>query len=117
MGSKIINEDWAKVGATGAITCSIIGIIVNLLTIYVIWARQSIRKQSLAPLLLLLAISDFLLSSIGVPIQAARYINSEWSLPEVSIEISIGFLKYVFMFLTHENKTKIKFSHLKELEQ
>ena len=82
-----INKDWAKVGATGAVTCSIIGIIVNSLTIYVIWARKSIRQQSLAPLLLLLAISDFLLSSIGVPIQAARYINSEWPLPIVSFNI------------------------------
>ena len=80
----IISEDWAKVAFTGAVTCSSIGIIVNALTIYVIWARKSIRNQSLAPLLFFLAISDFLLSSIGVPIQAARYIKYEWPLPPVS---------------------------------
>ena len=80
----IIKEDWAKVGFAAAVICSIIGIIVNALTIYVIWARKSIRNQSLAPLLFFLAISDFLLSSIGVPIQAARYIKYEWPLPPVS---------------------------------
>ena len=84
MPQPIIREDWAKVGFAAAVICSIIGIIVNALTIYVIWARKSVRNQSLAPLLLLLAISDFLLSSVGVPIQAARYNNYKWPLPEVS---------------------------------
>ena len=54
----------------------------NVTTIYVIWARRSVRSKSIAPLLCSLAVSDLLRSSIGISIQAARFGKMQWPLPE-----------------------------------
>ena len=51
----------------------LLGVTFNALTIYVINARKSLQKTTIASLLFAIAISQFLYSAIGLPIEVARF--------------------------------------------
>ena len=51
----------------------LLGVTFNALTIYVINARKSLQKTTIASLIFAIAISQFLYSAIGLPIEVARF--------------------------------------------
>ena len=59
----------------------IIGILVNGITLYVIYSRKSVQNQSITPMITYFTVSNLLFCTFGVPIQAARYHAREWPLP------------------------------------
>ena len=67
--------EWAGVASGFAVVCIMLGFTTNIMTIYTIWARKSIRSQSVVHLILYLSASDLALSLFVVPVQASRYSN------------------------------------------
>ena len=78
----IINETWSMFAFVSALICSILGTIVNILTIMVILSQKNIREMSIAALLFCLGMFDLILSMIVLPIQAVRFYNREFPFPE-----------------------------------
>ena len=58
-----------SIGGIGAITCSLMGIMSNGLTMWVIFKNSNIQGHLTSPLLFLMCFSNFLFSSIGLPIK------------------------------------------------
>ena len=77
----LINEKWSNVAFVGALLCSIIGILVNGITLYVIYCRKSVQSQSITPMITYFTLSNLIFFTFGIPIQAARYHAREWPLP------------------------------------
>ena len=65
--------EWAGVASGFAVVCIMLGFTTNIMTIYTIWARKSIRTQSIVPLILFLSLSDLALCLFRLPIQAVRF--------------------------------------------
>ena len=65
--------EWAGVASGFAVVCIMLGVTTNIMTIYTIWARKSIRTQSIVPLILFLSLSDLVLCLFRLPIQAVRF--------------------------------------------
>ena len=78
----IIKKTWSNVAFVSALICSILGTIVNMLTIMVILSQKIIREMSVAALLFCLGICDLMLSIIVLPLQAVRFYNQEFPFPE-----------------------------------
>ena len=78
----IIKKTWSNVAFVSALICSILGTIVNMLTIMVILSQKIIREMSAAALLFCLGICDLMLSIIVLPLQAVRFYNQEFPFPE-----------------------------------
>ena len=78
----IIKKTWSNVAFISALICSILGTIVNMLTIMVILSQKIIREMSAAALLFCLGICDLMLSIIVLPLQAVRFYNQEFPFPE-----------------------------------
>ncbi len=72
-----------------AIVCSVLGILGNGLTMFVLLANKNLRKQSTTPFLLSLTLSDLIFCSFNLPLTAARLFytiknNSLWFLFDTS---------------------------------
>ena len=78
----IIKKTWSNVAFVSTLICSILGTIVNMLTIMVILSQKIIREMSVAALLFCLGICDLMLSIIVLPLQAIRFYNQEFPFPE-----------------------------------
>ena len=69
----LIDDKSALVGAIGAGLCATLGTIANIVTISVIIARKSIRKQSTSPTLFFLALYQLIFSIAMLPFQMIRF--------------------------------------------
>ena len=78
MCEKGINKDWSNVALVGLVFSSIIGIIVNGVTLYIIFKRTGLRQQSIFPSIFYLTFFDFLICAIVFPVQAHRFNHQEW---------------------------------------
>ena len=77
-GEKGINEFWSDVALVGLVLSSIIGIIVNGVTLYIISKRIGLRQQSIFSSIFCLAFFDLLLCAFVLPVQAHRFNLREW---------------------------------------
>ena len=77
-GEKGINKYWSDVALAGLVLSSIIGIIVNVVTLYIISKRTGLRQQSIFPSIFYLTLFDLLLCAIVLPVQAHRFNLREW---------------------------------------
>ena len=77
-GEKGINKDWSNVALAGLVFSSIIGIIVNGVTLYIIFKRTGLRQQSIFPSIFYLTFFNFLFCAIVLPVQAYRFNYREW---------------------------------------
>ena len=77
-GEKGIDEFWSNVALVGLVFSSIIGIIVNGVTLYIISKRIGLRRQSIFASIFCLAFFDFLVCAVMLPIQAHRFYLREW---------------------------------------
>ena len=77
-GEKGIDDFWSNVALVGLVFSSIIGIIVNGVTLYIISKRIGLRRQSIFASIFCLAFFDFLVCAIMLPIQAHRFYLREW---------------------------------------
>jgi len=73
IGSQpLFSEDVSEVAFGLAVTCSILGIVGNLLTFAVLTANRSIRRHPSTPFLYSLAASDLIMSVFCLPLLASR---------------------------------------------
>ena len=85
-----INEKWSSVAFIGLVIVSCIGIIVNGLTMFVILSRRYLKnKSSIIPAIFFLSLSDFLICSFTLPIQAARFNLRDWPFGSKSLNCKI----------------------------
>ena len=68
----IIGPAVSNVGLAGAITCSILGTILNVVMIWVLLSRKNVRRQKISPLLFYQAMGYLTLSAGCLPIIAMR---------------------------------------------
>lgn len=81
IGSKpYIDEASSEAAFICAIICSILGLIGNLGTSFVLIGDKTIRNHPTTPFLLSLAVSDFIFSGFNLPVIAVRFYNREWVL-------------------------------------
>jgi hypothetical protein len=74
----IIDETSSQVAAWAAVLCSVLGVIGNCLTVYVLLKKKSLRQHSTTPFLLSLALSDLLFSAFNLPLMAVRFFEKDW---------------------------------------
>ena len=74
-----IDGNWSSVMFYGLVIVCFIGIIVNGLSMFVIFRRQCLQnKSSIIPAIFFLSLSDFLICSFILPIQTARFHWRKW---------------------------------------
>ena len=95
----IINADLSNIAFGGAIVCSILGTIVNFITMVVILKRPSVKKHSTSPLLFFQAMTDFLFSIICLPFVAVRFYLRE-KLEDLLVESMCKVRKCFFLTIT-----------------
>ena len=69
----LMNHLSCLLASVSAAICVLLGVTFNALTIYVINARKSLQKTTIASLLFAIAISQFLYSAIGLPYEVVRF--------------------------------------------
>ena len=79
-GVRQISPQWSTVAFIGLVIVSFIGIIVNGSTLIVIFKQKSrsLNNKSIIPAIFFLSLSDFLICSFTLPIQAARFYLRHW---------------------------------------
>ena len=79
-GVRQISPQWSTVAFIGLVIVSFIGIIVNGSTLIVIFKQKSrsLNNKSIIPAIFFLSLSDFLICSFTLPIQAARFNLRQW---------------------------------------
>ncbi len=80
MSNIIFDETSSTVAAWAAIWCSVLGLVGNGLTMVVLYRTKDHRFQSITPLVICLALSDFLFCGFSLPLTAARFFLREQTL-------------------------------------
>ena len=72
------DETSSIIASIVAMFCSCLGILINTLTVIMLFTQNSIYIHSLTPLMFYLTMSNLLISLVGLPMQASRFYNQEW---------------------------------------
>ena len=81
---------WSGAMFYGLVIVTFIGIIVNGLSMFVIFRRQCLQnKSSIIPAIFFLSLSDFLICSFVLPIQTARFHWRKWPFDSQSLNCQI----------------------------
>ena len=69
----VIGEASSTFGVFGAITCSVLGTLLNLLVLVVILTRAKVRKYNASPLMFYHSLSLLIFSALCLPVAAMRF--------------------------------------------
>ena len=93
-----IDKKWSNVAFIGLVIVSCIGIIVNGLTMFVIFRQRCLKnKSSIIPAIFFLSLADFLICSFTLPIQSARFNLQKWPFDSRSLNCKI--IAYINLLL------------------
>ena len=95
----LMNHLSCLLASVSAAICVLLGVTFNALTIYVINARKSLQKTTIASLIFAIAISQFLYSAIGLPIEVARFAKRQPLMGEQGCDY-FGFYKKLNLGMT-----------------
>ena len=73
----IIDPISSGFGMSGAVLCSILGTLVNGLTLMVILFQPAVKYHSTSPLLFFQAVGDLIFSSLYLPMVAVRFYHQD----------------------------------------
>ena len=69
----LIGETSSTFGVVGAITCSVLGTLLNLLVLIVILTRAKVRRYNASPLMFYHSLSLLTFSALCLPVAAMRF--------------------------------------------
>ena len=69
----LIGEASSTFGVVGAITCSVLGTLLNLLVLIVILTRDKVRRYNASPLMFYHSMSLLTFSALCLPVAAMRF--------------------------------------------
>ena len=69
----LIGEASSTFGVVGAITCSVLGTLLNLLVLIVILTRAKVRRYNASPLMFYHSLSLLTFSALCLPVAAMRF--------------------------------------------
>ena len=85
-----IDKKWSNVAFIGLVIVSSIGIIVNGLTMFVIFRQRYLKtKSSIIPAIFFLSLADFFICGFTLPIQSARFNLQKWPFDSSSLNCKI----------------------------
>ena len=91
-----IDEVSGKIGAFGGAVCTILGSILNVLTIYTISKSKSLKKNPIAPLICALAFSDLTFCLVLILVSIQSYHNEPFEDGSFWCNFSPIFYRLVF---------------------